>query len=101
MSRAEIPKMLGRARLRAVVDRPQSLGILLPHFLLGHGHRRKRSPTEARHNGDHLEDGEAGPAYVESLLTEAVELVDAGKQRAAFLVAWSAVDKPEAYSRPA
>ncbi len=39
-----------------------------------------------------LEDGEPGPDYVESLLTEAEELVDSGKPRAAFLVAWSAVE---------
>ena len=39
-----------------------------------------------------LEDGEPGPAYVESLLTEAEELVDSGKPRAAFLLAWSAVE---------
>jgi len=39
-----------------------------------------------------LEDGEPGPDHVESLLTEAHELVDAGKPRAAFLVAWSAVE---------
>ncbi|MGO9463492.1 MAG: hypothetical protein ACLQVF_04930 [Isosphaeraceae bacterium] len=39
-----------------------------------------------------LEDGEPSRAYVESLLTEAEELVDSGKPRAAFLVAWSAVE---------
>ena len=39
-----------------------------------------------------LEDGEPGPEYVESLLTEARELVDSGKPRGAFLVAWSAVE---------
>jgi hypothetical protein len=39
-----------------------------------------------------LEDGEPSPDYVQSLLTEAEELVDHGKPRPAFLVAWSAVE---------
>src|SRR5439155_20491668 len=37
-----------------------------------------------------LDDGEPSPEYVESLLTEAQQLLDLGKPRAAFLVAWSA-----------
>jgi len=39
-----------------------------------------------------LEDGEPGADHVDSLLMEAQELVDSGKPRAAFLVAWSAVE---------
>jgi len=35
-----------------------------------------------------LEDGEPSQDYIESLWTEAQELVDSGKPRAAFLVAW-------------
>jgi hypothetical protein len=43
-------------------------------------------------DGIPLEDGEPSPEYVESLLTEAQQLLDLGKPRAAFLVAWSAVE---------
>ena len=39
-----------------------------------------------------LEDGEPDPEYVESLLSEAQQLLDFGKPRAAFLVAWSAIE---------
>jgi uncharacterized protein YutE (UPF0331/DUF86 family) len=43
-------------------------------------------------DGIPLEDGEPSPEYVESLLTEAQQLLDLGKPRAAFLVAWSAIE---------
>jgi hypothetical protein len=39
-----------------------------------------------------LEDGEPSPEYVESLLAEARRALDLDQNRAAFLVAWSAVE---------
>lgn len=43
-------------------------------------------------DGIPLEDGESSQDYVESLLAEAQELFEIGKPRAAFLVAWSAIE---------
>jgi uncharacterized protein YutE (UPF0331/DUF86 family) len=43
-------------------------------------------------DGIPLEDGEPNQEYVESLFAEAQELLDIGKLRAAFLVAWSAIE---------
>jgi hypothetical protein len=43
-------------------------------------------------DGIPLEDGEPRQEYVDSLLTEAGQLLDCGKPRAAFLLAWSAVE---------
>ena len=43
-------------------------------------------------DGIPLEDGEPSPEYVESLLAEAQQLLDFGKPRAAFLIAWSAIE---------
>jgi hypothetical protein len=39
-----------------------------------------------------LEDGEPSPEYVESLLAEAQRTLDVDQHRAAFLVAWSAIE---------
>src|SRR5205823_14640426 len=39
-----------------------------------------------------LDDGEPSPEYIESLLAEAQRLLDLGQPRAAFLIAWSAVE---------
>src|SRR5690349_19114398 len=39
-----------------------------------------------------LEDGEPSPEYVESLLAEAQRALDLDQHRAAFLVAWSAIE---------
>jgi hypothetical protein len=39
-----------------------------------------------------LEDGEPSPEYVDSLLAEAQRLLDLGQPRAAFLIAWSAIE---------
>jgi REase_AHJR-like len=43
-------------------------------------------------DGIPLEDGEPNPEYVESLVEEAQQLLEFGKLRGAFLVAWSAIE---------
>jgi hypothetical protein len=43
-------------------------------------------------DGVPLEDGEPDPDYIESLFREAHELLDSGKLRASFLIAWSATE---------